>query len=1531
MSNKLEIWLENKVESFLEETVDTIVGHYQDSLQTNEDYRGRQLLELLQNADDAYKDGLDEHKVYIELQDNKLIIKNTGQGFSKEGVESLLTSNLSPKDSNYIGNKGLGFRSILNWAKKIHISSYSDEEKENWNFSFCREYSEERFNSLPTQKQEDARKKAQNNEMYPIATLRCPKWDTIDFENTTYTTIITLDLNNYAISDIKDQFSKIDENILVFLPRLTEIHILCEAELIVYKKLINKLSETVNEVIVEKYFNDKSTLKQWTVLNEKGKIDILLENNNVDNLTIAKDYHLAVAFQDDLSDQVNHLYSFFLTEVPFHLPALVHGTFDLEGNRNKISYTKSNSELLAKLSRLLIKTAEYIAESDELASWKPLNMVYFDESKYDDRLNAFKFYDYHLKQIANSNLFPCHDGNYRYIKDTQLINYGRELELHKNIHDTLNYEKFKVLENLLLYSSNMKDQKLIKKWSRDFINEDNISKEINEISHKLQIDKRVEVIYLISKYNGFHGNQHLQLLVDDDNEIIEDGVSIYTPKTRGTLEFKIPEHVNLRFMNKELYEKLVEKFSHQFRDKNEVDSRGLQSILKSFLKVYSYEPDPVIRKIISDTNKENIEQIKLMVKALYSAFISAKETPEEITVDVPLISRNNQVISSKMLYLGYPYVGGEFIEKIYKGIEIDYLLSPFEFGLNSQYKLESFFKWLGVNHYSKKININSKTPDIISYFNWFKKNTKYDFKGNPEFVIDAISILHIKDIFMNNDIEDILYWLKVSNVLVKIKTERILFLEGYNRTNQTRAKAEELDNYSYFQWEILNIIPTITNIRKSAKDCILPDLNLDLSPVLETIKVDYKKLDKFGIERGEAKDLLHKIGIYRDFDEIDSNRIENILTSLYKLDIDGKQAKKIYRLILKKYSEYKKEELWRIRLKCENIKVYCKKGEEKNYFSSKEAFYLDELIYPKAILKNYPLIEIGIRQGQSKIKYIFDVEPLKDLDITLNQEISKDNYLNIDDDIDSVKPYILALRLKQLEGKDVSSIYQRIKDMKVKLMTSLAVNLDGEVIILDEYDYIYEKNVFYVSYKHDSLDNLRNDIQFIDLVPVLFTIAFKVTSDESKYKEIYKDKYNRKHILNSHTDNDGDRYLEEAKKLLNVRSHKLEFWNDIAVLFEIDNNIMELTNINDFFDFDMNIDKINYENLSADANFEIIKEVFADKITLNEFNEKSALNINFTKLYERILLSMFDKYRRSYKAYIWNQFNNKSVNDQSNLLKSWKLYETIVFDNIRNDFNFNTESYFSECLEKSTTILLSDINDFETINFEKDFFEFRKNKNEVLLNLLWKNNNEGLSYFKKNHHFLNENYIKLENSQSEKKDFKDDESIVPEFSENEASLPLSSSNSRLNTGTKRMGSSHIGRGNSDENSITGKSGEEIVYNFLKNDSNYVRVEWVSEYAKKAGVNSDGRDGFGYDITYWDTNDIQFFVEVKSTKTINNGETVSFHMSANEYKVAKEKKEYYKIYFVSNIGDLNPKIKSFIFNDAYIEKEIDSYVMTTSLK
>ncbi len=71
-------------------------------------YNGRQLLEMLQNADDAASEAIGEKKVFIKLLGNKLIIANTGYPFSEEGLKSIFHSHLSPKEAkeNQIGKKG---------------------------------------------------------------------------------------------------------------------------------------------------------------------------------------------------------------------------------------------------------------------------------------------------------------------------------------------------------------------------------------------------------------------------------------------------------------------------------------------------------------------------------------------------------------------------------------------------------------------------------------------------------------------------------------------------------------------------------------------------------------------------------------------------------------------------------------------------------------------------------------------------------------------------------------------------------------------------------------------------------------------------------------------------------------------------------------------------------------------------------------------------------------------------------------------------------------------------------------------------------------------------------------------------------------------------------------------------------------------------------------------------------------------------------------------------------------------------------
>lgn len=103
-----------------------LVGHYNREMSALDGYRGRQVLELLQNADDAGVDATAGCKLLLSLSRERLIVANTGRPFSPKGLTSLMISDCSPKQldrNRFIGCKGLGFRSVLTWTDCPLVSS----------------------------------------------------------------------------------------------------------------------------------------------------------------------------------------------------------------------------------------------------------------------------------------------------------------------------------------------------------------------------------------------------------------------------------------------------------------------------------------------------------------------------------------------------------------------------------------------------------------------------------------------------------------------------------------------------------------------------------------------------------------------------------------------------------------------------------------------------------------------------------------------------------------------------------------------------------------------------------------------------------------------------------------------------------------------------------------------------------------------------------------------------------------------------------------------------------------------------------------------------------------------------------------------------------------------------------------------------------------------------------------------------------------------------------------------------------------
>ncbi|MDE6444105.1 MAG: hypothetical protein K2K64_06775, partial [Muribaculaceae bacterium] len=257
-------------------------------------YREREILELLQNADDAGSSRVD---IILDTRHKTLEVRNSGPDtipFKEEGIKSIMYANLSPKKGlNYIGAKGLGFRSILNWSDHIIIRSGNTELEfssgrvaDFWNSQMAPHLTER-------SKYETAARR--EHRQVPLSILALPtvrELDDVDFTSIVMHYAPTLE--NQIIMDLKSFQPKS----LLFLHNLKSISISVDGETIAH--YCNRILADDNGFITSELSG-----KRWISKVEGGKI-------HIDG--IEKDYEIGCAYCiDDEDYNVHRIYSFFPT------------------------------------------------------------------------------------------------------------------------------------------------------------------------------------------------------------------------------------------------------------------------------------------------------------------------------------------------------------------------------------------------------------------------------------------------------------------------------------------------------------------------------------------------------------------------------------------------------------------------------------------------------------------------------------------------------------------------------------------------------------------------------------------------------------------------------------------------------------------------------------------------------------------------------------------------------------------------------------------------------------------------------------------------------------------------------------------------------------------------------------------------------------------------------------------------------------------------------------------------------------------
>lgn len=1519
-----------------------ILEDYRKEKEKIEEYNGRQLLEMLQNADDEAV--TDKEKIcFIKLTENQLTIANNGQKFSKGGIDSLTYSNISPKvlEQNKVGQKGLGFRSILSWARKITIKSYD----------FAVEFSEENaiefLKNLIKEKPEIKSQLMEKERLveFPIATLRCPKIiENLPHNLNSYDTYIIIDLKESQTKKVQEQINdEINKEVLLFLNNLEKIivesperNFIIEKEISEDQAKIRKTDQDTNEIVE----------KVWHLKPRQGKYK-------------DKNYELKIAWNDKLDDKIGRLYSYFKTNVKFPFPALIHGTFDLTSDRNRfIPESEHNAFLIEELIQLLIDTALVISNSE--VSYQPLNLLniqgkesfdtFFDNNSFSNKLK---------NKIRENRVFPTISNQY--------ISFENQPVFYRNNYaEILPSDKF---PDIMLYSDDTEIIKMIE-WLELNVSyeEDYLFKKITEISPQLEIKQRAKLIYYLT--SDFENSKVVKkelpnIFIDQNNQIIDSESEIFLPPSGAKIE--IPIKLNLKIINSELFAQLKTIYGSE---KAEV----IADKLKLFgIKVYRF--GEIVRRIVSDYSnntdktKSKRESIKYLLSNLYDLYNQNKDK-ENIDINIPsnisipILNRNNGATKVSKVYLGKEY-NNNLCEILYEYDKSKLVGSPKVLGLDEKGNISDFLEWLGVEKYPRKIvqEIRDKNyfKEILKRYPYKKFPISYeeyissyeDFKKKNS--VDSISscsvqtILDLENILMNNSNENIIYWIsedsELRNNLEKgFETNEYshlklsITIKAYTHRS-IKITSNAIYSYIYHCFSSIEWITTESNkTSKSTNCCMSKTITEDFSPFIEIPKVKYNSqlFKDAKLSKDDIDYFMLKVGVNKEISDFSTDTIYSMLSNLHNIDKDGKKAKLIYRELAENLDDKKIDKNSdKYKFFITNGLVYCKKNGNYSYESTKEVYYVEDKTFGEDIINQFYTIEIDRRKGARKIKSLFGVTPLENLEFTLNSNPILHNLNDIfQKEIENLKPYFYAFRLlKDTDGKELNWI----KNSKITLCTQITPKYihDGETkdFELKAYEFIYIENkneVFLLiddGNKYRSITDFQSDYKFSDSIAEIYSSILKVDLHRVSFSRLFEaNTEKRDHIIRTELDDLNLDKLKSAKQKLNVVDNpKIQFW--FSILSTLEKNYeyrkykddefvsLVLSKINiDIDDF-----KINYEDINNISNFPAIINLFNNlHIDVSTFNKNSTISLNIIPYYKADIHQLRNNYQNLFDILLYLNLKNKALFEKEKYLDLQSKFETFNQFKLENSVSIDIQMLFIETIKKEFQVDLSI--EQEAINLIEIF---QKNKNELvnrlkplnksILNEIIesKSNLRSLIYFAEYDNIVKEYNILLEKTEdkkeihfnnrtlkTQKNDFEelyqlianqDPITKIEKINTTKPELSIDEENKDKSKGTSK------GSPSSSDKETLGFIGEIIVFESLKKKFGTDNVVWDSGFAKKANINPKGDDNKHYDIKYKNKNDKWNFVEVKATSS----DRLEFKISNLEVNFGIENKSNYEIMIVTN--------------------------------
>lgn len=1152
-SNDWQKYLNQKIEERRQVFLispDDLVASFNREKSHARDYHGRELLELIQNADDSGIGYSGKSKLLIRLTDYGLLVANTGIPFSPEGVASLMVSDNSPKQflrTKCIGYKGLGFRSVLGWISSVVVLSgnlsvgFNEEIAANWLRGLRKE------NSKVEAKVKQFEDRGIKN---PVATLSIPNFlhSGDEFRDQKlrklyeeakkiladgYNTVICLLFKNPKKTkfQVQEQIKSLGSEILLFLQFLEKIEIETTK-----RKESWLVKREKNQIIVNP---NTQNAKRWKIFSNDGVIPLkFLRPEQVLN----NKYEIKIAIPEEPVD-VNKLFVFFPTEVRFPFPLVAHATFEVGDNRQHLIDSEVNRFIAEKLAELMVKAAGSI--KDYGVPWHALSVVspYAD---IDSILEKFGFLDLLANKIKEHRLLPVRNSRFEVAAGAKMI---------RGNFDSLLVGK--IFGDLCIYTDDPAIVSQLPRLGVDLISFDDLRERLNKISEGLSLDSRANLIFALIDNDLVEGVPP-ELLIDEGGNRISSGSSVFLPPEKKI--FTLPSWVSQKILSSEFTAKLKDRFGV-------ARIRDLSLNLESF-NVQEYNMNALVSAISAETNRrakdspeDELALRRQMVQAIWNLYASSSEKVklrEEITVILP--TRLGKFDSARSLYLGNEYSGGKILEYFYADPGL-FVADVEKLGLSGvTQEIEDFLCWLGMNKVPRYTEKKFYSDD--NFLNHVMASLSYPAKfgditiANAEELEDCYLLLNkvrcvdrFEEILRTADHHAVICWIATCPDIKSWRTSGDIEASFEIKQPRQQHYRTLLNQYipSYVLWLLRDVewLPISGGNKLAPSKCSLARGVRDLEPIIgyPAIDIEHPLIKSLNLDSTAIKNALIEIGVVTDLNELSWDSFYEVLLGLPELNPKGSRAKSLYRVLLgrsdldiapygKRYEEFMSKG-----------KMLGRAKGELSYYPISRLYYVDNITLPSNVTEEFPLLELDKRRGAAKVKKLFGVEQLTrdsiKIDVTDFEEHNVSQ--SFQSDFERLKPYIYALRVEEDTNRANLSSLRRLK---IKLCKSVKVAVDskkrkinlgeGDSINIDTVAYLVSELSDYTrSFLHDEIiaNALGEIVSNIMKVDVNHEIARLASCSPSK----------RSLILDKIVGGSGKERMDKARELLKTPEEKEVF------------------------------------------------------------------------------------------------------------------------------------------------------------------------------------------------------------------------------------------------------------------------------------------------------------------------------------------------------------------------------------------------------